>query len=489
MKLSKIIVAGLSFCSLNASAGISFDRPAEEITKSCAVYIEVFDKKIVALAEERSTATYDSVFEPFDNYITDFADSLQHDELMRNTHPDEAVRKASADCALKGFEVLSALNANRPLYDRMSQVSLKGLPEGKAFTVNYWKQRFQESGVGKDQTAREQIQALNDVISQIGTDFDQNITNAVDSIQVKQERLAGVPDDYLTAHPANDEGMVTITTAYSDITPVTKYAHDRELRKQLTLMSKNRAANENPAVLLTLLAKRYELAKTLGHNNFAEMNLLGTMAKTTENVVQFAATLNDAIKQPLEKEKARLLKQMQAIDADAKQINRWDASYLANIVREKEYQLDAKSVREYFDYDKVRDGIIALSEDLFEISIKASDGPVWHDSVESYEVFENDEFIGRFYFDSHPREGKYTHAAQFGLKFGKKGISIPSTALVMNFPKGLMEHGQVETFLHEFGHLIHFIFAGQNDIGHSVFQQEFDFGEAPSIMLEEWVWD
>ncbi len=145
---------------------------------------------------------------------------------------------------------------------------------------------------------------------------------------------------------------------------------------------------------------------------------------------------------------------MQAIDAAAKQVNSWDVSYLSNVVREKDYQLDAKLVREYFDYDKVRDGI-----------------------------------IGRFYFDSHPREGKYTHAEQLGVKLGKRGVSKPSAALVMNFPKGLMEHGQVETFLHEFGHLMHFIFSGQNDIGHSVFQEEFDFGEAPSIMLEEWVWD
>jgi len=489
MKFSKISVAGLSFCVLNASAEISFDRPAKEITRSCAAYIETFDKNIAALVGQKSEATYDTVFESFDNYITEFADSLLHDNLMQNTHPNEAIRKASTDCTLKGFEELSALNANRALYDRMSQVGLKDLPEEKAFTVNYWKQRFQKSGIGKDQTTREKIKALNDEISQIGTEFNQNITDAVGSIQVKQERLAGMPDDYLTAHPANSEGLVAITTAYSDISPVIKYAHDRELRKQLALMSMSRAGKENPTVLLNLLAKRYELAKILGHNNFAELNLLGTMAKTSENVVQFTAKLNDAIKQPSKKEKARLLKQIQAINADAKQVKSWDVSYLSNLVREKEYQMDAKLVREYFDYDKVRDGIIGLSEDLFEISIRESDGPVWHDSVEAYEVFESDQLIGRFYFDSHPREGKYTHAEQFGLKLGKKGISKPSAALVMNFPKGLMEHGQVETFLHEFGHLIHFIFSGQNDIGHSAFQEESDFGEAPSIMLEEWVWN
>ena len=489
MKVSKIVIAGLSVISMNVMAGIAFDRPADEISKSCAAYMEVFDQNIKGLVAQKSKATYDSVFEPFDNHISAFVDPLLHDYLMQNTHPDEAVRKASTDCTLKGFEVLNALNANRPLYDRMSLVSVKGLPTAKAFAVNYWKEQFQASGIGKDKAVRDQIQALNDEISQIGIEFNQNITDAVDSIKVKQERLAGVPDDYLTAHPADDDGYVTITTAYSDTSPVIKYAHDRALRKQVVMMSRKRAANKNPAVLMRLLAKRYELAKVLGHENFAELNMLGTMVKTPDNVVEFTSKLSNAIKQPTKKEKARLLKQMQTIDANVKQVQSWDSSYLANIVREKEYQLDAKQVREYFDYDKVRDGIISLSEDLFDISIKASDGPVWHESVEAYKVYEDNELIGSFYFDSHPRKGKFTHAAQFGIKLGKEGAAKPKAALVMNFPKGLMEHGQVETFLHEFGHLIHFIFAGQNDIGYSRFQSESDFGEAPSTMLEEWVWD
>lgn len=489
MKITRIVVTAIACSSINVFAGIGFDRPAEEITTQCAAYMATFDKQVSDLVAQKAEASYDTVFEPFDDYLVRFLDPLLHDYLMQNTHSDEAVRKASTDCTLKGFEVLSALNANRPLYDRMSQVDVVGLPSEKAFTVNYWKEQFLESGIGKDKKTRDEIKALNDEISQIGTTFNQNITDAVDSIKVKQERLAGVPEDYLISHPADKDGMVSITTAYSDTSPVIKYAHDRALRKEVVYMSRNRAVQENPKVLLKLLEKRFELAEKLGHKNFAELNMLGTMVKTPDQVVEFTSKLSNAIKEPAKKEKGRLLKQMNSIDADVKQVQSWDSSYLANIVREKEYNLDAKLVREYFDYDKVRDGIISLSEDLFSITIEPSAGATWHDSVEAYEVYENKKLIGRFYFDSHPREGKFTHAAQFGMQLGKQGVSIPKAALVMNFPKGLMEHGQVETFLHEFGHLIHFIFAGQNDIGYSRFQSESDFGEAPSTMLEEWVWD
>jgi thimet oligopeptidase len=484
-----LLVCLLVFFNVSAHAKTGFDRTPETITAECAAYMGVFDSNISALVAQKSKASYQNVFEPFDDHIMAFADDLLHDYLMQNTHPDADIRKASTDCALKGFEVLSALNANRPLYDRMSLVATDDLSTDKAFTVNYWKQQFQESGIGKDEETRNAIKLQNDEISQVGTVFDQNITDAVDSIMVKQDRLDGVPQDYIDSHPANEDGLVTITTAYSDTSPITKYAHDRDLRKQVTFMSRKRAADKNPQVLLDLLGKRFELAKMLGHENFAELNMLGTMVKTPDNVVAFTDKLSAAIKQPALKEKARLLKQMQAIDPSVKKVQSWDASYLANIVREKEYKLDAKAVREYFDYDKVRDGIIKLSEDLFTISIEPSDNPAWHESVEAYKVYENKKLIGEFYFDSHPREGKFTHAAQFGIQLGKKDVTIPKAALVMNFPKGLMEHGQVETFLHEFGHLIHFIFAGQNEIGYSRWQSESDFGEAPSTMLEEWVWD
>lgn len=472
-----------------ANAENRFERTPEQISAHCSAYLAAFDTQIDAMVSDKSEASYSSVFEVFDNNMTEFVDQLLHDNLMQNTHTDELVRKASTDCALKGFSKLSALNANRPLYERMSQVSLKGLSSDKSYTVNYWKEQFETSGIGRDSDTRDKIKALNDEISQIGTTFGQNITDAVKQIKVKPERLAGVPEDYLESHPVDEDGLVTITTAYSDTRPIGSYAHDASLRKEVSLMSRSRAVKDNQPVLMELLKKRYQLAKLLGHDNFAVTNMFGTMVKTPSKVVEFTDKLSRAIEAPVLKEKAQLLAAMQKLDGQAKNIKSWDAGYLANIVREQEYKLDAKQVREYFDYDKVRDGIINLSEDLFGLSIKHSDEPTWHSSVDAYEVFENDKLIGSFFLDSHPRDGKFTHAAQFGIKLGKKGQDLPQAALVMNFPKGLMEHGQVETFLHEYGHLLHFIFAGQNDIGYSRFQSESDFGEAPSTMLEEWVWD
>lgn len=487
--IAVLLPSTLLSVNLTAYAENRFERTPEKITENCAVYMQAFDQKINAMVSDASKASYASVFETFDNTMTGFVDELLHDNLMQNTHTDQAVRKASTDCALKGFSALNALNANRPLYERMSQVSVKGLASDKAYTVNYWKEQFETSGISKDKQTRDKIKTLNDEISRIGTTFGQNITDGVKQIKVTPERLAGVPQDYIDSHPVGDDGLVTITTAYSDTTPISQYAHDGSLRKEVSLMSRSRAVKKNQPVLMALLEKRYQLAKLLGHDNFAVTNMLGTMVREPSKVVEFTDKLSGAIKAPAVKEKAQLFAQMKKLDAQAKEVKSWDSSYLANIVREQEYKLDAKQVREYFDYDKVRDGILSLSEDLFGLSIKPSDSDTWHSSVEAYEVYEGGKLIGSFFLDSHPREGKFTHAAQFGINLGKKGQNLPQAALLMNFPKGLMEHGQVETFLHEYGHLMHFIFAGQNDIGYSRFQSESDFGEAPSTMLEEWVWD
>ena len=181
---------------------------------------------------------------------------------------------------------------------------------------------------------------------------------------------------------------------------------------------------------------------------------------------------------------------LQKIDPEAKQVQVWQASYLMNLIRQEDYAVDSKEVRQYFQYDKVRAGIFGLTQDLFGVQIRPWKTETWHEDVESYEILENGKLLGRFYMDNHPRDNKYKHAAHWTLRTGIKDKQIPMSGLAQNFPKGLMEHGQVETFLHEFGHLIHNMFSGnQKWYGISGMTMERDFVEAPSQMLEEWIWD
>jgi thimet oligopeptidase len=166
-------------------------------------------------------------------------------------------------------------------------------------------------------------------------------------------------------------------------------------------------------------------------------------------------------------------------------------------VKAEQYGFDSQSVRPYFEYGRVKDGVLDVTARLFGIAYrKVEDAAVWHPEVEAYDVLEDGALLGRVYLDMHPREGKYKHYAQFTLASGQRGVRLPEGVLVCNFPRptagapALMEHGDVKTFFHEFGHLLHHVLGGHTRwAGQSGVATEWDFVEAPSQMLEEWVWD
>ncbi len=162
-------------------------------------------------------------------------------------------------------------------------------------------------------------------------------------------------------------------------------------------------------------------------------------------------------------------------------------------MRAEQLDFDSQSVRPYFELARVQQGLFDTTARMFGVEYRrALDAPVWHPDVTAWEVVEQGRVIGRFFLDLFPREGKYKHAAQFTLTSGQSGRALPEGALVCNFPRApaLLEHSEVVTWFHEFGHLLHHIFGGQTRwAGLSGVRTEWDFVEAPSQMLEEWCWD
>ena len=147
-------------------------------------------------------------------------------------------------------------------------------------------------------------------------------------------------------------------------------------------------------------------------------------------------------------------------------------------------------MRSYFDFPAVRAGLLDVTGRLFGIDYRPADVPLWHEDVVAYDVLRDGTAIGRIYLDLHPREGKFKHAAQFPLRAGIAGRQLPEGALVCNLPRGLMEHVEVVTLFHEFGHLVHEVLAGHQRWRRlSGISTEWDFVEAPSQLLEEWAWD
>lgn len=422
--------------------------------------------------------------------------TLSMTSLYANVHPNAKVRDAAQACQQKFVVLLSDISLSRPLFNRLVNLDTQELNDLDRRYVEKMLRDFRRSGVDKDDATRERIKVLNEEINQIGQTFNKNILEDRRLLEVAStEDLAGMPADYISARKKTEDGKLIISTDYPDYTPFMQYAHNDDLRLQLYTIFRQRAYPANKETLMDLIQKRHELAQLLGYQNYAQYVTEDKMIQTPENAQSFIDKVYGLATPRAQAEYQALLARKRQDDPEAPVVTDWQKFYYEHLVKKEKYEIDSQRIRQYFQYDQVRQGIFALTETLFGIEIRPWQTEVWHDSVNAYEIVDQGQVIGRFYLDMHPREGKYKHAAAFSIQDGVRGMQLPIYALVCNFPggdgsAGLMEHSDVETFLHEFGHLLHGIFAGnQERLAFSGIRTEWDFVEAPSQMLQEWVWD
>ena len=416
--------------------------------------------------------------------------------LYSSVHPNENVRTAAEQCEQHFVEINTDISLSRNIYDQVKRIDSQKLNAEDQRHVSHILRDYHRSGVDKDQATRDKIKQLSEEINLIGQEFDKNYREGGKTIEVASvKELKGLPKDYIERHKPNTEGKIILSTDTPDYMPVMQYAENDALRERFYRTYRDMAYPENKAVLEKLLAKRYELAQLLGYPDYATYITEDKMIKSPQNAQEFIDKVSVIATPRAQQEYDVLLKRLQKINPRATRVNDWQKMYLEQLIKKEKYQVDGQKIRQYFSYAKVQQGIFDLTQTMFGVTIRPWDTETWHESVKAFEILDNNQVIGRFYLDMHPRDGKYKHAAQFGVQRGLKGVQVPISALVCNFPGGddpneLLEHDDVETFLHEFGHLLHSMFSGNHDrIAFSGIETEWDFVEAPSQMLEEWVWD
>ncbi len=350
---------------------------------------------------------------------------------------------------------------------------------------------FSRSGVDRPDDVRERVRTLHERETELGLQFSRVIRNGRRSLRVDPARLEGLPDDFVASHPVGEDGLVELTTDYPDYMPVRTLAVDRSLREDLTVAFLTRAWPENEPVLGELLAVRRELARTLGYDDWPAFDAEVKMISTGPAIPEFIDMITERAREAAAADHDALLARARQDHPDLVQITAVDRSFYSELRRREECDVDAREVRRYFDFDDVRAGLLEVTGTLLGLEyVDAPDAPRWHEDVTVHDVHLDGEVLGRIYLDLHPREGKYSHAAQFTLAPGVDGLQLPEGVLVCNFPRGLMEHSDVVTLFHEFGHLVHHVVGGQQQwVRFSGVATEWDFVEAPSQMLEEWAWD
>ncbi len=445
-----------------------------------------------------SGASAEDVSRTFDGIGREVGEVSGLAELFSSVHPDEAVREAAEVASQRISAFVTELNLHRGAYERFAELDVE---EDLAADVRRYVQHalrdYRRSGVDKDDATRERVRALQEELIHVGQEFDRNIMAGGRTLRLAEGHAAleGLPADFLAAHPEDEDGSVTLSTDPTDFLPIMLYADRDDVRRDLHKEFNLRAFPENVDVLNRLLAKRHELATTLGYDHWAHWACDDKMVGTAQAARDFAERVSARAKPVGEAEFGDLLEELRSIDPSAERVEAWQSRYLAERVKRRKHSFDSQSVRPYFAYDRVRDGILSTTEMLFGVQIKRSDaGSPWHGSVECYDVFEGDRPVARFYLDMFPRDGKFKHAAMFQMRSGVEGGALPEAALVCNFPAptdsdpALLLHDQVTTFFHEVGHLLHHLFSTHRFHGFAGIACEWDFVEVPSQLYEEWGW-
>jgi Zn-dependent oligopeptidase len=381
-----------------------------------------------------------------------------------------------------------------------SNPQLKG-EDAKLFTETM--RDYRRAGLELPKVQRDEVEQLRKKLSGLSTDFESNITKAQKPIKFTKAELEGVPEDFLGQIKTGEDeytAMANITWHYITILDNAKR---EETRKQFLIAQSNLAREENIPLLEKILVLRDDIAHKLGYKTYADYVTEVKMVKTAQTAIDFEEKLKTGLqpKFDLEQEEFRQLKIKKTGDENAK-INVWDWRYFANQLKKEKYNVDAEQLRVYFPYQHVLDGMFAIYQRIFGLKFERLDAPYkWIGDLQLYAVSDakTGEPLGLFYLDMFPREGKYHHFAQFGIIEGKLlpdgKYQRPVCALICNFPSptkdhpSLMSHDDVETIFHEFGHAMHTILTRAKYSRFSGTSVPRDFVEAPSQMLENWVWD
>ena len=418
--------------------------------------------------------------------------------LLSESHPDADVR-AAAEAEVQRLEALGAERLQRRdlfavVRGAAGAAASVGLDDEARRLLSQVLRDFRRGGVDLPDAQRERVRELTDRDTELSLEFSRNIRDGRREIRVAPEALAGLPQDFIDEHAPGDDGLVVLTTDYPDLMPVREYATDRATRTALVAAYNDLAWSENDAVLAELLAVRAERAALLGYGDWADYETEPRMIGSGAAIAEFLARVDEASIAAAEAEYPLLLERLQQDDPDATEVTIADLFHLLSALRKERHDVDAQLVRSYFSFDRVLPGLLETTGRLLDVAYVPVEVATWHPDVHSYDVVRGSgdgaERLGRIHLDLHPREGKFTHAACFGLAPGITGRVLPESVLLCNFARGYMTHDEVVTFFHEFGHLVHAILGGaQRFARFTGVATEWDFVEAPSQLLEEWAWN
>ncbi len=368
---------------------------------------------------------------------------------------------------------------------------------------------FVRSGALLNDEEKQQLRSLSEEGSMLALQFSQNLLKENKAFQLHitdEQQLDGLPETAreAAAHTAKEQGKDgwIFTLDHPSMSPFMTYSTQRELRRQLYMAYNTKGIHQNKENNLDICKRlvniRRQHAQLMGYRTYADFVMVHRMASSSENVYKLLNNLLDAYRPTAEKERQEIEAMAQELEGPDFKLEPWDLAYYTHKLELKKFNIDAEMLRPYFELSRVIDGVFGLANRLYGITFKENkEIPVYHPDVKAYEVFDRDgSYLAVFYADFHPRKGKQGGAwmTEFqGQWINRKGENIrPHVSVVMNLTKptdkkpALLTLGEVSTFLHEFGHSLHGMFANTRFESLSGTNVWWDFVELPSQFMENY---
>lgn len=430
------------------------------------------------------------ILDAWDDTATVMEDAFGPISLLNSVHPDKDVRDACDVALVQESSFLTGVFQNEAFYQRVLRVAPQSTAEREL--RKHLIEAFEDSGVSLPADKRERFKEISERLTELGQEFAKNIRENETRLRFTVDECRGLPQSWLDRVPRDDEGNIVVGFDYPDYVPFLMNAHDAEARRRYWTANTLRGTPRNLEVLDEIVALRKEIADLYGVPSYAHYVTKRRMVESPETVTRFLDDVRNVVTEA-EVRDLRLLAELKAeltgVPVDEARVNRWDVSYYRERLRERRYAIDQEQLRKYFPTPQTIEWMLEVSERLYGVRFERAIVPAWHDDVIYLDVLDasSGELIGGIYLDLYPRDGKYKHAAAWPVRgVSRRAGRKPVSVLVTNFNREGLTHDELETLLHEFGHVLHGVLSNTWYVGHAGTSVERDFVEAPSQMYEEW---
>lgn len=494
-----------------------FERTPDEIRASVSAALAEADRRLGELAAQPAgNATFETTVAALDDIAYPVGVTASRLYLMKETQVEESIRDAAteavntvSDWQVKTVyreDVYNAVKAFADAYEAGKRPRLIG-EDLKLYKDTM--RDYRRAGLALPKETRDKVEALQKELTRLSTEFGTNINDAKVTLTFTEAELEGVPADFLSQVRQADGTCAVKANVTPQYMTVAQNAKRADVRKRLEQARFTLAQEKNGPLLDRIVALRDQIAGLLGYKSWADYQIEPRMAKTADRAIAFLTDLKQGLEPKFRAELATFAKLKAADTGEASpRIESWDWRYYENQLKKQQYDVDAEALRVYFPMQACLDGMFRVYETLFGLRFAQLDNPSpWAEGVTLHAALDSKtgEVMGLFYLDMYPREGKYNHFAQFDIigerlrPDGKR--QRPVVALVCNFnpaipakdgqpgKPSLLAHSEVETLFHEFGHALHSILTQARRAQFAGTNVPRDFVEAPSQMLENWVWD